>query len=308
MGKIAFIGLGAMGGPMASNIARKQIPVTVFDLSPDRMAAVAAAGASPATDLKEAVSGAEIVVTMLPATQHVLDAVTGPDGILDNIAPGGLLVDMSTIAPEGTDRLIAACDAKGVRFIDAPVGRLVMHAIQGKSVFMVGCDDETDFDRAKPLFDAMGDTIIRCGGRGTGIRAKLVNNFQVLSIAEITAEALVLAARLGVDIDVVMQINAQTTANNAQMQINFANKSLRGDTEPGFTFDLSHKDLSLAMEAGARHRLGLPVGAAVQAVYAAARSGKYAGRDFSALLDYHAELAGIEPPRLPAAGAAEKQR
>lgn len=303
MGKIAFVGLGAMGGPMASNIARKGIALTVYDIAEARVALAVGAGATAAASLADAVSGAEIVVTMLPATQHVLQVVTGPGGVLEHIAPGGLLIDMSTIAAHGTDRLIEACAEKEIGFIDAPVGRLVMHAVEGKSMFMVGCDNEADFQRAKPLFDAMGTTIIRCGKPGSGIRVKLVNNFQVLSIAEITAEALVLAARLGVDIGVVKEVNAQTTATNGQMQVNFANKSLMGDTEPGFTVDLSHKDMSLALEAAAQHRLGLPVGAAVHAVYGAARSGKYAGRDFSALLDYNADLAGITPPRLPGAAS-----
>lgn len=235
---------------------------------------------------------------MLPATQHVLDALEGPEGILENMAPGGLLIDMSTIAPSGTDKVIAACKAKGIRFIDAPVGRLVSHAVAGESLFMVGCDDEADFAEAKPYFDAMGTTIIRCGAAGTGIRVKIVNNFQVLSIAAVTAEALVLGAKLGLPPETIKAINAGTTATNGQMQVNFATKSLVGDTTPGFTFDLSHKDMSLAMEAAADLRLGLPVGAAARAVFGAARATEYANKDFSALLDYAADLAGIAPPRL----------
>lgn len=303
MGKIAFIGLGAMGGPMASNIARKQIPLTVFDIATDHIAPVVEAGAHAAASVAEAAKGADIVVTMLPATAHLHEVVLAANGVLDNIAPGGLLIDMSTIAPQGTDRLAQECKARGIGFIDAPVGRLALHAIQGKSMFMVGCDNEADFDRAKPLFDAMGDTIVRCGGPGSGIRIKLVNNFQILSIAEVTAEALVLAAKMGLDLEVVKAVNGQTTATNGQMQVNFANKALIGDTEPGFTFDLSHKDMTLALEMAAQNRLGLPVGAAVHAVLGAARSGAFAGKDFSALLDYNAALAGIEPPRLADAKA-----
>lgn len=298
MKKIAFIGLGAMGGGMASNIVRRGIPLTVYDIQSASVARVAEVGAVAAVSLAEAAQNADIVVTMLPATQHVLDVVTGAGGVLDNMKKGGLLIDMSTIATHGTDTMIRVCAERGVRFIDAPVGRLASHAIAGKSMFMVGCENEDDFTEAKPLFDAMGDTIIRCGKPGTGIRVKLVNNFQVLSIAEITAEALVLAAKLGLDVEVVKQVNGQTTATNGQMQVNFATKSLVGDIEPGFTFDLSHKDMTLALEAAAQMRLGLPVGAAAHAVYGAARSTKYAGKDFSALLDYAADLAGIEPPRL----------
>lgn len=298
MSKTAFIGLGAMGGPMASNVASKQLAITAYDIAPAALARVEEAGATAAKSLVDAASGANIVITMLPATQHVLDALQGPDGILENMAPGGLLIDMSTIAPTGTDKVIEACKAKGIRFIDAPVGRLASHAIAGESLFMVGCDDEADFEEAKPYFDAMGTTIIRCGKAGTGIRVKVVNNFQILSIAQITAEALVLGSKLGLSVEQMKEVNAGTTATNGQMQVNFATKALVGDTEPGFTLDLSFKDLSLAMEAAADFRLGLPVGAAARAVYGAARSGDYAKKDFTALVDYAAELAGIEPPRL----------
>lgn len=304
MDKIAFIGLGAMGGPLACNVARKQIPITVYDIAADRIAPVADLGATAAGAVSEAVQGADVVFTCLPATQHVLEVVCGPGGVLEHLKPGALLVELSTISPQtGTDVVKAACAAQGVRFIDAPIGRLVMHAIQGKSMFMVGCDDEADLARVQHVFDAMGDTIVRCGKAGTGIRAKLVNNYQVLSIAQITAEALVLASKLGVDMEVVKSINAQTSATNGQMQMNFANKALLGDLEPGFTCDLSHKDMTLALDAAAQARLGLPVGAAVHAVYGATRSTKYAGLDFTALVDYAAELAGISPPRLPGAKA-----
>ncbi|MEZ2410709.1 NAD(P)-dependent oxidoreductase [Bosea sp. RCC_152_1] len=296
--KIAFIGLGAMGGPMATNIVRKGIPLTVYDIAEANLERVAAAGGHRTASVAEAAKGAHIVITMLPATQHVLDVVAGKDGVLENITPGGVVMDMSTISPTGTDAVAAACSARGIRFLDAPVGRLASHAAAGKSLFMVGCDDEALFAEVKPLLDAMGDTIIRCGGTGTGIRIKIVNNFQVMSIAQITAEALVLAAKLGLDIETVKAINAGTTATNGQMQVNFATKSLVGDTQPGFTIDLAHKDVSLAMEAAHANRLGLPVGAAVHAAYGAARSGDYARKDFTAMLDYAAELAGIAPPRL----------
>ncbi|MFT0850176.1 NAD(P)-binding domain-containing protein [Achromobacter sp. F4_2707] len=299
--KIAFIGLGAMGGPMASNIARKGTPITVYDISQASIDRVVEAGATPASSLQEAVSGAEIVITMLPATEHVLEVVAGPDGALAHMAPGGLLIDMSTIDPVGTDRLIESCAAKGIRFIDAPVGRLASHAIKGESLFMVGCNDEDDFKKAEPLFNAMGTTIVRCGLAGTGIRVKIVNNFQILSIAQITAEALVLGTKLGLPVETIKAVNGQTTANNGQMQVNFATKTLIGDIEPGFTFDLSHKDMTLALNAAATLRLGLPVGAAVHAVYGAARSTPYAKKDFTALLDYACEQAGIEPPRLTTA-------
>jgi len=303
--KIAFIGLGAMGGPMASNIIRKGTPVTVFDISQANLDRVVAVGGTRAASVAEAAKDADIVVTMLPATKHVLDVVTGENGVLDNMKPDGILMDMSTIAPSGTDQLITVCSARGVRFIDTPVGRLASHAAAGKSMFMVGCDDEALFAAVKPLLDAMGDTIIRCGKAGTGIRVKVVNNFQVLSIAQITAEALVLAASLGLDVETVKSVNGSTTATNGQMQVNFATKALVGDTVPGFTIELAHKDLALAMEAAGELGLDLPMGATAKATYDTARQGPFGVKDFSALLDYASEQAGIVPPRLkPAASAA----
>lgn len=295
--KIAFIGLGAMGGPMASNAIRSLGPIHVFDIVGANLAPVVGAGGVGCASVAEAARGADIVVTMLPATPHVHEVVAAA---LDVMKPGGIVLDMSTISPAGTDAAAAMCEARGMRFVDAPVGRLASHAAAGKSLFMVGCDDEQAFAEVKPLFDAMGDTIIRCGGRGAGIRVKIVNNFQVLTIAQVTAEALVLAAKLGLDVETVKAINAGTTATNGQMQVNFATKSLVGDTVPGFTIDLAHKDLTLAMEAASACRLGLPAGAAIHAVYGAARSGPYARKDFSALLDYAAEIAAIAPPRLHA--------
>lgn len=299
-GKISFIGLGAMGQPMATNIVRQGTALTVYDIVASRMKPVVAAGATGAGSVAEAASGSDIVITMLPATQHVEAVVTGPNGVLENIEKGSVLLDMSTIAPTGTDRIAKACAKRGVAFVDAPVGRLAYHAERGESLFMVGCDDERVFERIKPLLDAMGTTIHRCGGIGSGIRTKVVNNFMIISIVQITAEGLALAAKMGVDIAILKEVNAGTSGTNGQFQFNFANKVLQGDTQPGFAIDLAHKDLSLALDAASEFRLGLPVGAAVQAVYGAARAGAYADKDFSALLEYACELNGVETPRLPA--------
>ena len=163
---------------------------------------------------------------------------------------------------------------------------------------MVGCDDEDAFKKVEPLLNAMGTTIIRCGKVGSGIRAKVVNNFQILSIAQITAEALTLAQKIGLDLETFKEVNAGTTANNGQFHINFMSKVLQNDIEPGFTIDLAHKDMGLAIETANSFRVGLPVGSSVQAVYGQARSGKFAKKDFSALLDYACEIAEVKPPRV----------
>ena len=295
---IAFIGLGAMGGPMALNIIKKGTNLSVYDIEKEKMQPHIKSGAIPGNNIKDTVESAEIIVTMLPSTENVKSVITDPDGVLSYIKPGSIILDMSTIAPTGTDEIYKICKQKDIDFIDAPVGRLVSHAISGDSLFMVGCDNEEAFKKIEPLLNAMGTTIIRCGKVGSGIRAKVVNNFQILSIAQITAEALTLAQKIGLDLNTFKEVNAGTTANNGQFHINFLSKVLKNDIEPGFTIDLAHKDMGLAIETANSFRVGLPVGSSVQAVYGQARSGKFAKKDFSALLDYACELAEVDPPRI----------
>ena len=296
--KVAFIGLGAMGGPMALNVIKKGTSVSVFDIEKEKMEPHIKIGGTPGKSIEDTVEDAEIIVTMLPSTENVKLVITGQDGVLSFAKPNTVILDMSTIAPTGTDEVYALCKQKNIKFIDAPVGRLVSHAISGDSLFMVGCDEEDAFKKVEPLLNAMGTTIIRCGKVGSGIRAKVVNNFQILSIAQITAEALTLAQKIGLDLETFKQVNAGTTANNGQFHINFLSKVLQNDIEPGFTIDLAHKDMGLAIETANSFRVGLPVGSSVQAVYAQARSGKFAKKDFSALLDYACELAEVSPPRI----------
>ena len=296
--KVAFIGLGAMGGPMALNIIKKGTNLSVFDIETEKMEPHIKLGGIAGESIKDTIKDAEIIVTMLPSTENVKSVMTAEDGVLNSVKPNTIILDMSTIAPTGTDEVYELCKEKNLKFIDAPVGRLVSHAISGDSLFMVGCDDENAFKKVEPLLNAMGTTIIRCGKVGAGIRAKVVNNFQILSIAQITAEALTLAQKIGLDLDTFKEVNAGTTANNGQFHINFLSKVLQNDIEPGFTIDLAHKDMGLAIETANSFRVGLPVGSSVQAVYAQARSGKFAKKDFSALLDYACEIAEVNPPRI----------
>merc|ERR1712086_488687 len=161
-----------------------------FDIENEKMDPVVKIGGTPGSNIKNTIEDAEIIVTMLPSTENVKSVICDDNGILSFAKPDTIILDMSTIAPTGTDEVYKLCHEKNIKFIDAPVGRLVSHAISGDSLFMVGCDDEIAFKKVEPLLNAMGTTIIRCGKVGSGIRAKVVNNFQILSIAQITAEAL----------------------------------------------------------------------------------------------------------------------
>ena len=277
-----FIGLGAMGQPMAANLVRKGHDLIVYDIAQDRTPVLRDLGASVAGSVAEVAEKAGVVVTMVPDSPQVEDVVLGAGGILESGSEGQLVMDMSTIAPETTDRVAAALAAARRTFVDAPVGRLVTNAEAGTSLFMVGAA-ATDFERVRPLLEAMGDTVLHCGGPGAGIRSKLVNNFLVMGINQMNAEALALAQGFGLDLATTLKVIGGTTASNGQLSINWPNKVLKGDLEPGFRISLAHKDVSLAVEAA--RRMGIPVyaGAIVRESLAMAMASEdYGDKDFPA--------------------------
>jgi len=296
--RIGFVGLGAMGGPMASNVARKGFALNVYDRSQEAIGRLAALGAKAQRSVAEVAQASDIVVTMLPDSPDVAEIVLGPDGIAAHGRKGQIVMDMSTIDPTTTDRLARQLAKQGMSFVDAPVGRLVSHAIKGESLFMVGATD-ADFARVKPVLDAMGTTVIRCGGPGAGMRMKLVNNYLAIVSCQMTAEALALATKLGLDIRTTLDVVNGTTATNGHLKGAFPSKVLAGDVAPGFRIALAHKDISLAVNAA--HKAGAPVftGAAAREVLALAmHDGDTGAKDFSALLEFASKLAGISTPRL----------
>lgn len=295
--RIGFIGLGRMGRPMAANLQRKGFQLTVFDLNETPMDILAQLGAAKTASVAEVVENADIVITMLPGSPEVEAVALGPGGILAHGQAGMLIMDMSTVDPASTDKLAAAAGEAGLSLVDAPVGRLASHADDGESLFMVGAAD-ADYDRVRPLLEAMGTTIHHCGAPGTGIRTKLINNFLAIASCQMNAEALALASRFGLDLATTLKVIHGTTATNGQLKINYATKVLSGDIEPGFTIDLAHKDLSLVLAAANAAKVPLPIGAAARESLSLARATDYHAKDFSALLDHWCERAGIEKPRL----------
>ena len=294
---IGFIGLGAMGRGMAANCVRKGFNLVVSDLNPDPVAFLVDLGAEAAESAAEVAKKCSVIVTCLPNGQVVRDVVMGADGVLAHAQAGSLIVDLSTIEPETTDDLHTAAAARGLRAVDAPIGRLAWHAERGESLFMVGGARE-DFDSITPLLEAMGTTIHYCGDGGTGTRTKLVNNYLAIILCQLNAEALSLSNRFGLDLETTLEVIHGTTATNGQLKVNWPNKVLAGDTEPGFTIDLAHKDLSLILGAANAARVPLPVAAAAREQFSSARSRGYGGQDFSAMADVMCDLAQIERARL----------
>ncbi|HUE89803.1 MAG TPA: NAD(P)-binding domain-containing protein [Vicinamibacterales bacterium] len=297
MDLIGFIGLGNMGRPMATNLCRKGFSVIVCDIQPGPVHVLEQAGARSAVSCAAVAAESDIVFTMLPDSAIVADVVAGNDGVLAHLAPGSVIVDMSTIDPLVTDRLAVATEAKGSAFVDAPVGRLASHAARGECLFMVGAADDA-FARVRPLLEAMGTTIHHCGGVGAGMRTKLVNNYLAIISCAFNAEALALSQRFGLSLDRTLDVIHGTTATNGQLKMAWPAKVLKGDTEPGFTIDLAHKDLTLIVEAANAAHVPVPIAAAARESFSTARGQGQGARDFSAMADVWCDLAHVPRPRL----------
>ncbi|MFA5678305.1 MAG: 3-hydroxyisobutyrate dehydrogenase [Pseudomonas sp.] len=288
--KIGFLGLGNMGGPMAHNLIKAGHQLTVFDLSDAAVASLVAAGASAAPSVADlARSDVEMIITMLPAAQHVKGVYLGENGLLANVAPQVRLIDSSTIDPMSAREVAAAAAEKGNRMIDAPVSGGTGGATAGTLTFMVG-GEQADFDTALPVLQAMGKNIVHCGPTGNGQVAKVANNM-LLAITMIgTAEAMNLGVSLGMDAGVLAGIintssgrNWSSDTYNPYPGVMESAPASRGYTG-GFGTDLMLKDLGLATEAAKQARQPVALGALAQQLYQTFSSQGNGALDFSAII------------------------
>lgn len=290
--RIAFIGVGTMGGPMARNVARGGHDVAAFDLARPAVTALADAGIRPAESAAAAARSAEVVITMLPNSQHVEQAVCGEDGLADAMPRSALYIDMSTIAPATTDAIGARLAQRGIAMVDAPVGRQQAHAIVGKLLIMAGGTPEA-VERARPILRLMGDTIVHCGPLGAGSRMKIVNNYMSIALNSLSAEALVLAERAGLDPKLAREVMLGTVAGQGHFATTYPAKVLAGDLSPGFLIELAQKDLGLALDLASS--LGVPVetGAAARGAYEHARQCGCGRQDWTAVYACARRRAGL---------------
>jgi len=286
--RVGFVGLGVMGGPMALNLAKAGHALTVFDLDPGAIRVLVAAGARAATNAREAASGQDVVVTMLPASRHVEAAYRGPDGVIAGLAPGMVVIDMSTIDPGTSRRIAGEVAATGASMLDAPVSGSSTGAAEGTLTIMVG-GDEADLESQRDLLGAMGRTIIHCGAAGMGEAVKLCNQLVAGASVVAVAEAFALGERLGADPKVLFDVMSKSSGNCWALQTRPPVAGLvptapsERDFAPGFMVDLMHKDLTLIMAAASELRLPLALAAAAQQLYALASQQGHGRSDFSAV-------------------------
>ncbi|PYC76795.1 2-hydroxy-3-oxopropionate reductase [Streptomyces tateyamensis] len=290
--KIAFIGLGIMGKPMAVNLVNAGHHVTGFNLEQSAIDALVAAGGHGATSIAEAVKDAEVVITMVPADPHVEQVILGEGGVLENVKAGTLVIDMSSITPQTSIKVEAAAKAQGVRTLDAPVSGGEAGAIEAVLSIMVG-GEAADFAEAKPLFDALGTTVIHVGPAGAGQTVKAANQLIVAINIQAVAEAVVFLENAGVDLPAALDVLAGGLAGSTVLNRKKANMVNR-EFAPGFRIDLHHKDMGIVTSAARAVDAPLPLGAAVAQLVASARANGDGSLDHSALLRGVERLAGRE--------------
>ncbi len=290
--QIAFIGLGNMGGPMALNLQKAGHDVRAFDLSKPACDKLASEGLKIAADATAAVQGAEVVISMLPASQHV-EALflsrDGQPGLLQAIAKGALVIDSSTIAAATSQKVAKALDAAGIAFIDAPVSGGTGGAIAGTLTFMVG-GDTAALERARPLLEKMGANIFHAGAVGAGQTAKICNNMLLGILMAGTSEAIALGVANGLDPKVLSEIMRRSSGGNwALEKYNpfpgvHENAPASKGYVGGFGTDLMLKDLGLAQENATAMKASTPLGGLARSIYAAHSLAGHGGEDFSSVI------------------------
>ncbi|MBA7507283.1 2-hydroxy-3-oxopropionate reductase [subsurface metagenome] len=295
MKKIGFIGLGIMGKPMAKNLLKAGYTLTVYDIEPEKINDVVEAGAKAGSSSKDVAEKNEVIITMLPNSPDVKEAVLSNNGVLEGAKPGTILIDMSSIAPLASKEVAEKAKEKGVTVLDAPVSGGEPKAVEGTLAIMVGGPQET-FDEVEDILSVMGASVTRVGEIGSGNMTKLANQIIVALNIAAMSEAMVLAAKAGVNAEKVFQAIrgglAGSTVLDAKMPL-----VLEGNFKPGFRIELHIKDLANALDTA--HEVGVPVplSSAVMEVMQALKVDGKGADDHGGIIQFYEKLAKVEVRR-----------
>jgi len=301
LSNIGFIGLGIMGNAMSKNLMKAGHSLVVYDIVPELLNNVVAAGAARGESCRDVAASSEIVITMLPDGPEVEQAVLGPGGVLEGGRVGSILADMSSISPLVAQKAGAACAAKGIRFLDAPVSGGEPKAIDGTLAIMVGGDGAV-FEEMLPIFQKMGSSVTLTGPVGAGNVTKLANQIIVACNIAAMGEALVLATRAGLDPEVVFNAIKGGLAGSTVLNAK-APMVIGRNFKPGFRIKLHQKDLRNALLAAESMKVALPLTSSVQQMLMALMNEGKGDQDHSAIVTFIEQMAGIEVKRPQSAGA-----
>ena len=288
--RIAFIGLGIMGGPMAANLVAAGHEVAGYNRSAGKRERLAERGGTAVGSVAEAVRGADLVITMLPDSPDVEAVAYGDDGVFAHARPGTVYADMSTIRPDVSRRLAAEGREKGLRVLDAPVSGGEQGAVDGALSIMVGGAAE-DFAAARPVFDVVGSTVVHVGPAGAGQTVKAANQLVVAGTIELVAEATVFLEAQGVDTGSAMEVLGGGLAGSTVLRAKSGNMRGRSFT-PGFRVELHDKDLGIVTAAAREAGVTIPLGAIVAQLMTSLKAQGHGGLDHSALIKIVEDLSG----------------
>lgn len=291
---IGFIGLGAMGKPMASNLIKKGFFLWVYDLIPEKMSPLMAQGAKAGKSPREVAANCSLIITILPAPADVRTAVFGKDGLLEGLKPGSTLMEMSTIDPLTSREVAEALADKGARMLDAPVARGVPAAVAGTLSIFVGGDQKV-YEECLEVLNALGTDIFHVGGVGCGHVVKMVNNLILAGTVALLSEALVLGVKAGVKPDHLYAALSEGSAGSFALKNQIGQAVMKGIFEEGrFSVDYMMKDLGLALETGKSLHVPLPFGALAMQVYESARAAGKSKKYYPVVITQWEELAGVK--------------
>ncbi|QDR82488.1 NAD(P)-dependent oxidoreductase [Sporomusa termitida] len=291
---IGFIGIGAMGKPMAQNLLKSaEVQLYIYDVNAAAMAELAAQGATACPSPRALAAAASVIIMMLPNAAVVESTLTGEQGLLAGGTAGQTIIDMSSVAAGSTKKMAALAQARGIAYIDAPVSGGVAGAAAATLTIMVG-GEAAAVQGVLPLLQRLGKKIYHVGASGAGDAMKVVNNLLLGINMAAVAEALVLGARSGLDPRVMLEIIQASSGRSYALEAKAEKFILNNNFAAGFAIDLEYKDLELAMETARSLEIPLPVGALTQQVFAMARAKGLGREDISAVIKVWEEMAGIQ--------------
>jgi 2-hydroxy-3-oxopropionate reductase len=301
MAKIGFIGLGIMGKPMSRNLLKAGHQLTVYDIVAAAVDEIVAAGTARGASSADVAAKSEIIITMLPDGPEVEQAIFGAGGILEGARKNSIVVDMSSISPIVSQKVGAACEAKGIEFLDAPVSGGEPKAVDGTLAIMVGGKPDA-FEKVRPILQAMGSSVTLTGAVGAGNVTKLANQIMVASNIAAMGEALVLATKAGLDPEVVFNAVKGGLAGSTVLNAK-APMVVSRNFKPGFRIKLHQKDLRNALLAAESMKVPLPITSLLQQMLMSLMNEGKGDLDHSAIVQFIEDLAGIEVKKPDAAHA-----
>ena len=291
--KIGFIGVGKMGGGMASILLKNGYPLVVYDISDEAANAIVKLGADKANSPKEVAERSNVVISSLPGSQEVEEVYLGENGVLEGAKEGTTIIEVSTINPITTRKVAREALKKGVKMIDSPVSGSPKMAAEGTLTVLVGGDKDT-FHECEDILHVFGKTVHYVGDIGSGHTVKLVNNIMSAGNVIVAAEAFILGVKAGVDPDRLYRVLSTCRGTSVHFEVRFKEKVLRGDFKPSFTTNYARKDAGFALELAKELKVPLPMASLALQLYTAASASGMGEEDFVSVIKLFEEYAGVK--------------